>query len=201
MDIYVGSRIRLRRQLLSLSQEKLGEAIGLTFQQVQKYERGANRIGAGMLWRIAEVLNVPVSFFFDGFSDRGQSEGAPPTSGRFLGVASTLQDLDEAVADALTGLVEALGRSPHFQRTADGVAERLAARQARRGRRRNTDVPAAAERGEDTGPVDAESASGEIAGIAPSPVEAVAPGAAGQSQSARRPRRRHGAVWDPADIR
>jgi transcriptional regulator with XRE-family HTH domain len=65
IDIHVGSRIRLRRNMLALSQEKLGEAIGLTFQQVQKYERGANRVGASRLHELSRVLDVPVSFFFD----------------------------------------------------------------------------------------------------------------------------------------
>jgi transcriptional regulator with XRE-family HTH domain len=65
IDIHVGSRIRLRRNMLGLSQEKLGEAIGLTFQQVQKYERGANRVGASRLHELSRVLDVPVSFFFD----------------------------------------------------------------------------------------------------------------------------------------
>ena len=65
IDIHVGSRVRLRRNMLGLSQEKLGEAIGLTFQQVQKYERGANRIGASRLHDLSRVLDVPVSFFFD----------------------------------------------------------------------------------------------------------------------------------------
>ena len=65
IDIRVGARLRLRRNMLGLSQEKLGEAIGLTFQQVQKYERGANRIGASRLHELSQVLNVPVSFFFD----------------------------------------------------------------------------------------------------------------------------------------
>src|SRR5271163_504836 len=65
IDIHVGSRVRLRRNMLGLSQEKLGEAIGLTFQQVQKYERGANRIGASRLMELSGVLDVPVSFFFD----------------------------------------------------------------------------------------------------------------------------------------
>jgi transcriptional regulator with XRE-family HTH domain len=64
IDVHVGSRVRLRRTLLGLSQEKLGEAIGLTFQQVQKYERGANRIGASRLWELSAVLDVPVQFFF-----------------------------------------------------------------------------------------------------------------------------------------
>ena len=65
VDVHVGARVRLRRTLLGMSQEKLGEAIGLTFQQVQKYERGANRIGSSRLYDLSRVLDVPVSFFFD----------------------------------------------------------------------------------------------------------------------------------------
>ena len=65
VDVHVGSRVRLRRTLLGMSQEKLGTAIGLTFQQVQKYERGANRIGASRLFDLSRVLDVPVSFFFE----------------------------------------------------------------------------------------------------------------------------------------
>jgi transcriptional regulator with XRE-family HTH domain len=65
IDVHVGSRVRLRRTLLGMSQEKLGDAIGLTFQQVQKYERGANRVGASRLFELSRVLDVPVSFFFD----------------------------------------------------------------------------------------------------------------------------------------
>jgi transcriptional regulator with XRE-family HTH domain len=65
IDAHVGSRIRLRRTLLGMTQEKLGEALGLTFQQVQKYERGLNRIGSGRLYRLSQILDVPVSFFFD----------------------------------------------------------------------------------------------------------------------------------------
>ncbi len=65
IDVHVGARVRLRRTLLGMSQEKLGEGIGLTFQQVQKYERGANRIGASRLYDLSRVLDVPVSFFFD----------------------------------------------------------------------------------------------------------------------------------------
>src|SRR5882672_6798342 len=68
-DIYVGGRVRLRRTLLGMSQEKLGEAIGLTFQQVQKYERGANRIGASRLWDLSRVLDCPMAFFFEEMDD------------------------------------------------------------------------------------------------------------------------------------
>lgn len=66
IDRHVGSRVRMRRMMLSMSQEKLGDALGLTFQQVQKYEKGANRIGASRLQHIAAILQVPVSFFFEG---------------------------------------------------------------------------------------------------------------------------------------
>ena len=65
VDIHVGGRVRLRRTLMGLSQEKLGIALGLTFQQVQKYERGANRIGASRLYHLSQILEVPVAFFFD----------------------------------------------------------------------------------------------------------------------------------------
>lgn len=75
IDVHVGARVRLRRTLLGMSQEKLGEAIGLTFQQVQKYERGANRIGASRLFDLSQVLDVPVSFFFDDI-DRQAVEAA-----------------------------------------------------------------------------------------------------------------------------
>jgi len=84
IDVHVGLRVRLRRTLLGMSQEKLGQAIGLTFQQVQKYERGANRIGASRLFDLARVLDVPVSYFFEEMEaslggkpgDKGMSE--PP---------------------------------------------------------------------------------------------------------------------------
>lgn len=65
IDVHVGNRIRLRRTLLGLSQEKLATLLGLTFQQVQKYERGTNRVGASRLWDIGKVLEVPVSFFYE----------------------------------------------------------------------------------------------------------------------------------------
>jgi len=66
VDIHVGARVKLRRQLLGFSQTELGNALDLTFQQVQKYEKGTNRISASKLHKMAEVLDVPISFFFDG---------------------------------------------------------------------------------------------------------------------------------------
>ena len=65
IDVHVGSRVRLRRTLLGMNQSKLGDALGLTFQQIQKYERGANRIGSSRLYRLSKILDVPVAFFFD----------------------------------------------------------------------------------------------------------------------------------------
>ncbi len=77
VDKQVGSRVRMRRMLLGISQEKLGNALGITFQQVQKYEKGTNRIGASRLQQISKILDVPPSFFFEGTSfsiTRGQQQ-------------------------------------------------------------------------------------------------------------------------------
>lgn len=85
VDVHVGSRVRLRRTLLGMSQEKLGEALGLTFQQVQKYERGTNRIGSSRLYQISRILDVPVSFFFDDMpAEAGAAAGfAEPAQASF----------------------------------------------------------------------------------------------------------------------
>ena len=72
IDVHVGSRVRLRRTMQGLSQEKLGEALGVTFQQVQKYEKGTNRIGASRMQQIAATLKVPVAFFFEDAPAPGQ---------------------------------------------------------------------------------------------------------------------------------
>ena len=84
VDRYVGSRVRMRRIMLGMSQEKLGEALGLTFQQVQKYEKGTNRVGASRIQQIAEILQVPVSFLFEGGPTGtakvdGMAEGPSPS--------------------------------------------------------------------------------------------------------------------------
>jgi transcriptional regulator with XRE-family HTH domain len=75
VDLHVGARIRLRRRMQGVSQEKLADALGLTFQQVQKYERGANRVSASKLYEIATALQAPVSYFFDGLADPATDEG------------------------------------------------------------------------------------------------------------------------------
>jgi transcriptional regulator with XRE-family HTH domain len=76
IDKHVGSRVRMRRMMLSMSQEKLGGALGLTFQQVQKYEKGTNRIGASRLQQISDILQVPVAFFFEGAPTSHPQDGA-----------------------------------------------------------------------------------------------------------------------------
>ncbi len=96
VDVHVGSRVRLRRTLLGLSQEKLGEAVGLTFQQIQKYERGANRIGASRMYDLAHVLDVPVAFFFEEIPDEIKKRDDTPQDS--LGIHT----LEEADKDPLT---------------------------------------------------------------------------------------------------
>lgn len=78
VDVHVGTRIRLRRKTSKMSQEQLGEQLGITFQQVQKYERGTNRVGAGRLWDISKVLDVPVQYFYDGLPDGVAGEHSEP---------------------------------------------------------------------------------------------------------------------------
>lgn len=87
IDVYVGARVKMRRSLLGMSQEKLGELIGLTFQQVQKYERGLNRISASRLFDISKVLEVPISFFFE-----EMDEQVADLSPRMLAGASGLSE-------------------------------------------------------------------------------------------------------------
>ena len=77
VDVHVGTRIRLRRKSMKMSQEQLGEQLGITFQQVQKYERGTNRVGASRLWHISKVLQVPVQYFYDGLPDGVETDDNP----------------------------------------------------------------------------------------------------------------------------
>lgn len=130
IDIHVGQRIRLRRSLLGMSQEQLGDAINITFQQVQKYERGANRVSASRLWDIGQILDVPVSFFFDdmGAETQAASPRAVLSGGtitvpdnaeantlltrRTLELARALQPLPEPVQQTITDMVKAMSR--HF---------------------------------------------------------------------------------------
>jgi transcriptional regulator with XRE-family HTH domain len=121
IDKHVGSRVRMRRMMIGMSQEKLGENLGITFQQIQKYEKGTNRIGASRLQNISNVLGVPVSFFFEGapnvgIANAGFAEDASPAYvSDFLatteGLALTrafLKIADSKVRRRIVDLVEAL---------------------------------------------------------------------------------------------
>ncbi|MFT8245654.1 helix-turn-helix domain-containing protein [Roseomonas sp. BN140053] len=94
IDVHVGTRVRLRRTLLGMSQEKLGEALGLTFQQVQKYERGVNRIGASRLFDLSRVLDVPIGFFFDDMPDSLGGSGGTLRN-RLAGFAEQQEGFDD----------------------------------------------------------------------------------------------------------
>lgn len=125
IDAHVGTRVRLRRMLLGMSQEKLGEHLGLTFQQVQKYEKGVNRIGASRLFDLARVLGVPVQFFYDEApADLTEASLAPgfaerPTESYVVEFLSTREGLelnkafvkitDPRVRRSVVELVRALG--------------------------------------------------------------------------------------------
>ena len=119
IDIQVGNRVRIRRMLIGMSQERLGDLLGLTFQQVQKYEKGVNRIGAGRLYEVARILNVPVNFFYEGVSEvtgqpgAGESEGAPVmdfvSSGEGLQLALAFMKIkDNKVRKRVLDLVKSL---------------------------------------------------------------------------------------------
>lgn len=122
IDVHVGSRIRLRRTMLGMSQEKLGDSLGITFQQIQKYEKGTNRVGASRLQNISGILNVPVAFFFEDAPGEhagasGMSEaGGPNYVVDFLSSSEGLQlnrafvkINDPKVRRRIVDLVKALG--------------------------------------------------------------------------------------------
>src|SRR5919107_1994508 len=95
IDAHVGGRVRLRRTLMGMSQEKLGDALGLTFQQVQKYERGVNRIGASRLFDLSRVLDVPIGFFFDDMPDAVGGGGGMNAARRSYGLADQQGGFDD----------------------------------------------------------------------------------------------------------
>jgi transcriptional regulator with XRE-family HTH domain len=96
VDAQVGNRVRIRRMLIGMSQEKLGDLLGLTFQQVQKYEKGINRIGAGRLFEISRILDVPVDFFYDGVSS--PSDALAETSAPVMEFVSSSEGLQLSLA-------------------------------------------------------------------------------------------------------
>lgn len=119
IDVHVGSRLKLRRTMMGMTQEKLGDQLGVTFQQVQKYEKGANRIGASRLQEIAEILDVPVSFFFE--DARQSAEEFPLAAPSDLGFADS-KGVAFQVSGASTGEAHALARA--FSRIGDARIRR-----------------------------------------------------------------------------
>ena len=103
-DVHVGHRLRLRRSFLGLSQEKLADALELTFQQVQKYERGVNRISAGRLWEMSKILDVPVSYFYEGL-ERGEVSPLEDLSPRQMKMVRLLPVAPDAMQKAVLGLL------------------------------------------------------------------------------------------------
>ncbi len=94
VDVHVGGRVRVRRRLINMTQETLADLIAVTFQQVQKYERGSNRISASKLFAIAEALEVPISYFFDGLDEttgEGSDNGSEQTIQGFLRTSEGLE--------------------------------------------------------------------------------------------------------------
>ena len=116
MDVHVGSRVRLRRMLLGMSQEKLGEHLGLTFQQVQKYEKGVNRIGASRLFDLAKVLGVPVQFFYDEAPSGAQAASVT--------IAGFSEQPDESYVVEFLGTREGLELNKAFARIEDHKVRR-----------------------------------------------------------------------------
>ncbi len=127
VDKYVGSRVRMRRIMLGMSQEKLGEALGLTFQQVQKYEKGTNRVGASRIQQISDILQVPVSFLFEG----GPGSGIA-TSGGFAEAPSPAYVSDFLATSEGLALTRAYMRisDVKLRRSIVEMVEQIAAREA-----------------------------------------------------------------------
>jgi transcriptional regulator with XRE-family HTH domain len=115
IDKHVGSRVRMRRMMLGMSQEKLGDALGLTFQQVQKYEKGTNRIGASRLQQISDILQVPVSFFF---------EGAPSVPGAPVPVGGMAEPPSPAYVSDFLATSDGLALTKAFVQIKDGRLRR-----------------------------------------------------------------------------
>jgi transcriptional regulator with XRE-family HTH domain len=110
IDIYVGSRLRERRVSLGMSQTVLADRLGLTFQQVQKYERGANRLSASALWRAADAVDVPVSYFFDGLSQGHAVAADDQLDVIVLKLTQKIRKLDPSVREKLSALIAVLSR-------------------------------------------------------------------------------------------
>ena len=114
VDIYVGKRLRRRRRLLGLTQQQLAVQVGIRFQQIQKYECGANRISAARLWQLAEALETPVAYFYDGLAEAMEADAPTPKAGEVFSRKETLDliqayyQLDERPRRRLLDLAKSL---------------------------------------------------------------------------------------------
>lgn len=192
---HVASRIRLRRALLGMSQSDLAKALGITFQQVQKYERGSNRVSVGKLYRLADILDVPLAFFFDGLEPDGRQPPARPDipepsgilSRRELDLLRAWRGASPEVSDAVSALLRAIGPD----RKAD-IAEQPF----------HSSIPKPAPAPEP----EPEPVAAKVAPPSTADKQEASPRRRGRppgSANAKpsKPRRQAGAVWDPADIR
>ena len=121
VDAFVGGRIKQRRNVLAMSQDALGEVLGMTFQQIQKYERGVYRVGAGTLYKMADALKVPISYFFDGLPTLERSDDA-----------ASRRAIEFLCTPAGAAMVEALSRVPPKLRMELANHVAMVARAARR---------------------------------------------------------------------
>ncbi len=129
IDKHVGARVRMRRIMVGMSQEKLGEALGITFQQIQKYEKGTNRIGASRLQAAARILAVPVNYFFEGASDD------PLIAGGFADTQAAPYNSDGTIDSEGRQLLDAFRRirEPDLRRRVIELVESMAAAELRTG--------------------------------------------------------------------
>lgn len=195
IENHVAGRIRLRRGLLGMSQSDLAKALGITFQQVQKYERGSNRVSVGKLYRLADILDVPLTFFFDGLdvpdmrrppeSFAATAEGSSPIlSRRELDLLRAWKTAPEDIADAVGSLLRAISPNAGYDEEAAQAAQAIARANAALAVPPSPSLPESV--------ASAPRRRGPVPG---SKRAASAPAAA------KGDRRRRGAVWDPADIR
>lgn len=195
IENHVAGRIRLRRGLLGMSQSDLAKALGITFQQVQKYERGSNRVSVGKLYRLADILDVPLTFFFDGLdvpdmrrppeSFAATAEGSSPIlSRRELDLLRAWKTAPEDIADAVGSLLRAISPNAGYDEEAAQAAQAVA--------RANAALASPVTSSQ----TDVAMPTPRRRGPVPGSKRAATAPAAGKGD-----RRRRGAVWDPADIR
>lgn len=198
VENHVASRIRLRRALLGMSQSDLAKALGITFQQVQKYERGSNKVSIGKLYRLADILAVPLMFFFDGLAAREQTladrlddlEPSGVLSRRELDLLRCWRNASPEVADNALALLRAIGpnRTTETEPTVEPpqVFEPLAPIKTED----DVSVPQPRRRGRPPDSANRSKTAGEV-------TVKSAPSSSGDVKR----RRRAGEIWNPADIR